>query len=82
MEAADADRQPGGEERPGEIDRARELVRLHADQAMSALPPALRIMRMIRSGLDAPVGLVIGVQADLDAFAQDAAPLRRPRPGR
>ena len=33
VEAADADRQAGGEERPREIDRARKLVGLHADQA-------------------------------------------------
>ena len=33
VEAADADRQAGGEERPGEVDRAGELVRLDADEA-------------------------------------------------
>ena len=33
VEAADADRQPGVEERPRQIDRARKLVGLHADEA-------------------------------------------------
>ena len=76
VEAADADRQPGREERPREIDRARELVRLHADQADQRLAAGLPDHADDAVGPNAPVGLVIGVQADLDAFAQHAAPLR------
>ena len=33
MEPADDDRDAGGAQRPGDVERARELVRLHADQA-------------------------------------------------
>ena len=40
MEAADRDRQPGGEERPRKVDRAGKLVRLHADEADKRLAAA------------------------------------------
>ena len=51
VEAADGDRQPGGEERPRQVDRARELVGLHADQRdQRPAAGACGSSRMMRSG--------------------------------
>ena len=46
---------------------------------ISALPPVLRIIADDPVGPDPPVGLVIGVEADLDVRAEHLAALRRPR---
>ena len=73
VEAADADRQPGGEERPREIDRARKLVRLHADQADQRLAAGLADHPDDLVRPDPPVGLVIGVQADVDVRPEHLA---------
>ncbi len=67
MKAADGDRQPGGKERLRQIDRARKLVRLHADQADQRAAAVAADHADDLLGPDPPVGLVIGVQADLDA---------------
>ena len=75
MKAADADRQPGLQERPRQIDRAGELVGLDADQpdqcasAGAADPPDDMI------GPNPAVGLVIGVDADIDLGTEHPAPL-------
>ena len=66
MEAADADRQAGGEERPRQIDGARKLVGLHADQPDQRPAAGLADHPDDPVRPDPPVGLVIGVQADLD----------------
>ena len=76
VEPADADRQPGGKERPRQVDRARKLVRLHADQADQRLAAGLADIADDPVRADPPVGLVIGVQADLDARSQHVAALR------
>ena len=75
MEAADADRQAGLEKRLGQIDRARKLVRLHADQPDQAAPACALDHADDLLGLNPPVGLVIGVQTDIDAGAQHLAAL-------
>ena len=84
MEAADADRQPGGEERPGQIDGAGELVGLHADQPDQR--PAARLADLADDPVrpHPAVGLVIGMQADVDVgpstlrrCASSAKPLRQ-----
>jgi len=74
MEAADADRQAGSQELPGEIDGARKLVRLDADEAdeCAAAFPADHADN--RLGPHAPVRLVVGVEADFDVRAQHLAP--------
>ena len=76
VKAADADRQPGGEERPRQIDRARKLVRLHADQADQRLAAGLADHADDPVGPDAPVGLVIGVEADFDVRPEHLAAAR------
>ena len=83
VKAADTDRQSGREKRLGQINRARKLVRLHADQPDQA-SARLRggSCRMILLRSDPPVGLVISVQADLDAGPRTCAPARRPPPAR
>ena len=75
VKAADADRQAGGKERPRQIDRARKLVRLHADQADQRLAAGLADFPDDAVRTDAPVGLVVGVQADFDARPQHLAAL-------
>ena len=51
MEAADHHRHAGGAQRPGDVERARKLVRLHADQAdESEAAVAAQAARMIFSG--------------------------------
>ena len=70
VKAADADRQSGGEERPRQIDRARKLVGLHADQRDQRRAAGLADHPDDPLGADAPVGLVIGVQADVDVRAR------------
>jgi hypothetical protein len=50
VKAAQGDRNAGLQELTPEIDRARELVGLDADQANQGLPPARRIFLTIRSG--------------------------------
>ena len=82
VEAADADRQPGGKERPREIDGARKLVGLHADQTDQRLAARARIISDDPLGPDPPVGLVIGVQADFNVRPKDVAGGVRPPPGR
>ena len=70
VKPADADRDPGGDERPGDVHGARELVGLHADEADE--PPSARRADLPddRVGPDAGVGLVLDGDADLDVLAQ------------
>ena len=56
----------------GEIERARKLVRLHADQHHHAGAGRLDHRREAL-GADAGVGLVEGVDLDVDVVAQHAA---------
>ena len=76
MESADAHRQAGGQKRPREIDRARKLVGLNADEPDQRLAAGLADHPDDLPGPDPPVGLIIGVQANLDVLAQHFAPLR------
>ena len=76
VKAANADRQPGRQKGLGQIDRARKLVRLYADQADQgaaalALDHADDLVRPYPA-----VGFVEGVQAYIDAGAQYLAPAR------
>ncbi len=73
MKAADAHRQTGGEERLRQIDRARKLVGLHADQADQRAAAFAADHADDLVGADAPVGLVVGVQPDVDARPQHFA---------
>jgi hypothetical protein len=76
MKTADADRQAGGAERPGEIERARELVRLDADQPdqRPSAGPTNRPDDAV--GADALVGLVKGVEANFDLGPEHLSPAR------
>ena len=66
VKAADADRQSGGEERPGEIDGAGKLIRLHPDQANQRFAAGLANHSDDPVRPDAPIGFVVGMQVDLD----------------
>ena len=56
----------------GEIHRAGELVGLHADQADNAAPARACDLARNSFGAHARVGLVDGVDCDLDVLAEDA----------
>ena len=71
VEAADRDRDAALAQRPGEIERARELVRLHADQHHHAGAGRLD-QRRETARVDARVGLVEGMDVDLDVGAEHA----------
>ena len=75
MESTDADRQADVEKRLGQIDRARKLVRLHADQPDQTAPAlaADHVDDLLR--LHPAVGFVERVQADIDARSQHLAAL-------
>ncbi len=72
VEPADRHRDAALAQRAGDIERARELVRLHADQDDHAAV-ALRDQLGQTPGTDARIGLVEGVDDDLDVLAEDAA---------
>ena len=71
---------PAVEKRLGQIDRARKLVRLHADQADQAAAAFAADHVDDLAGADAPVGLIVSMQADIDAGAQHLRGAWRPRP--
>jgi len=75
MKSADADRQPGVEKGLRQIDSARKLVRLHADQTDQAAAARAADHADDLVGLNPPVGFVVGVQPDIDARAQHLAAL-------
>ena len=72
MKTADADREAGREERASEIDRARKLVGLHADQA-DQRSAALLADQDDAFRPNAAVGLVICMQANFDIRSQHLA---------
>ena len=76
VEAADADRHSSGKERPRKIDGARELVRLHADEADQR--PAAFLADHVDDPVrpNAPIGFVVGVEADVDSGPEHLAPAR------
>ncbi len=76
MEAAHRDLNAGGAERLGDVQRARKLVRLHADQAEHAEIAVLAETPDQLLDVDACIGLVDDVDVDLDVVAQGLA-LRR-----
>ena len=73
VEAADADRQSRGKERPRKIDGARKLVRLHADEADER--PAAFLADHVDDPVrpNAPIGLVVGVETDVDFGSEHLA---------
>jgi hypothetical protein len=71
MEAARDHGNAARDEVAREVERARELVRLHADQHDSAGACLLDQLRDA-VGADAGVGLVPGMEDDLDLVAEDA----------
>ena len=75
VEAADADRQPGGQELPRQVDGARKLVGLHADQTDQRPAALLADLADDPVRAYAPVGFVVGMQADFDAGSQHVAAL-------
>ena len=74
MEAAHRHRQAGLEELAGEVDGARELVALHADQADQRLAAAAPDVGDDAVGADPRVGLVERLDDDVDVRPEDAAP--------
>ena len=66
MEAADHHWNAGGAQRPRDVERARKLVRLHADQPDHAEAAMARELRDNVFGADARVGLVNRGNVDLD----------------
>ena len=81
VEAADADLDAARAQRPGQIERARKLVRLHADQHDHAGAGRFDHRRQ-PLGADAGIGLVEGVDLDVDvvarALCRSAQSLARP----
>jgi hypothetical protein len=74
MESPDADRKAGGEERPGEINGAGKLVRLHADQANQRFAPLFADELDDPIWANPPVGLVISIQTDFDGWPEYLPP--------
>ncbi len=72
VEAADADLDAARAQRARQIERARELVRLHAGQHDHAGPGRLDHRRQTR-GPDAGIGFVKGVNLDTDVVAEHCA---------
>ena len=73
MKAADAHGNARGAQRPRDIDGARKLIGLHADQPDQPAASALAYLLDDRDGPDAGVRLVPGGDADLDVLAQHPA---------
>ena len=73
MEAAHRHRQAGLEELAGEVDGARELVALHADQANQRLAAAALDIGDNAIGAHPRVGLVERLDLDVDIRPEDAA---------
>ena len=73
MEAAHRDLDAGVAERLGDVERARKLVRLHADQAEYAEIAVLAEAFDQLLDVDAGIGLVNDVDVDLDVVAQGLA---------
>ena len=76
MKAADADRKTAGNEWSGQIDGTRKLVRLHAHQPDQRLSALFADHAHDPVGAHPPIGLVIGVEPDVDVGAEDATPPR------
>ena len=73
MEAADTDRQTGLDEWLRQIDGARKLVRLHADEPDQTAPALTPEHADDLRWLNPPVGFIVCVQADIDACSQHLA---------
>ena len=78
MEAADANRQAGGAKRPGEVNGARELVRLHPDQPDQRPTAGFADRADDPFGADPLVGFVKGVEADFNRGPEHPGPPRIP----
>src|SRR5208283_1176982 len=76
MKASDADRDPLGAKPPGDVERTRILVRLHADDADQR--PTAALLQVADDGgrKDAPVGLVVGFDREIDAGSEHFAVAR------
>ena len=74
MKTADAHRNTASDEVAGKIDGSRKLVRLNADQADQRFPalPTKHSHDLARPHL--AIGLVIGVQPELDTGTEHLAP--------
>ncbi len=80
VKAADADRNALGAELAGDVERARILVRLYADDADQRPAAALGEVADDPGGKDAAVRLVVGLDREVDVRARglrDGARLRR-----
>ena len=71
MESADDHRHPGRPQRPGAIHHARELVRLHADEADHAEAAVVLYLAGDTVHPDTGVGLVDGEDLDVHVLAKD-----------
>jgi hypothetical protein len=76
VEAADADRQTGSQEGPGQVDGAWELIGLHADKTDQRLAAGLADHADNAVGPHPPVRLIVGMQLHLDAGAEHLAATR------
>jgi hypothetical protein len=65
---------PAARKRPGEIDRARKLVRLHTDQPDQRPPPGFADRPDDSGRADALIGFIKGMEADADAGAEHLTP--------
>ena len=75
MKAADADLHAGGEEWVGDIDGARKLIRLHADEADQGTAAGLVDLADDAVRAYPPVRLVVRVQTDFRIRPKDLAAL-------
>ena len=76
MKSADAYRETGLEKQSCQIDGSRKLIGLDADQADQRAPPGAADLPDHAVGANPAIGLVIGVDADLDIGAEHSAALR------
>ena len=74
MKTAETDRQPRREKRPRQIDGAGELVRLDADQPDQRAPAGTADLPDDALRPNPAIGLVIGIDVDLDLGAQHPPP--------
>jgi hypothetical protein len=74
VKAADANGQTGSPKRPGEIDGARKLVRLDADQPDQRPAPGFADRPDDSGRADALIGFIKGMEADADPGAEHLTP--------
>ena len=76
MKPADADRQTGCEKDPRQVDRPGKLIGLNPDQSDQGSAVGLSDHPDDLVGLNAPIGFIVGVQAQFDVRSEHVAGAR------